>query len=115
MGDGALGDASVLRSRGRRWWRALTGVAVVTFYPAGGAGAPAGRSPRTLPSGNVTDTNSPPGVPSRIGRTVTLTLSPVLSGLDFQPERSRNVGDVISIDQVATTPFSFGTSRSKIG
>jgi hypothetical protein len=57
------------------------------------AGAVAGaRWVSVRPSGSVTDMNSPPGEPSRIGRAMTLTLSPVLSVLDFQPARSRNDG-----------------------
>ena len=45
----------------------------------GCAGGGAARSPSTRPSGSVTDTNSPPGSPLRNGRSVMLTLSPVLS------------------------------------
>src|SRR5687767_14814754 len=80
-----------------------------TLYCAGGAGA---RWVTVRPSANVTETKRPPGEPSRIGRAVTLTLSPALSVLDFQPARSRNDGAVISSDQVSMLPLSLGTSRS---
>ena len=49
-------------------------------------------------------------LPSR--SSVTLTLSPLFNVLDFQPARTRNVGEVISTDQVTVPPFSFGTSTS---
>ena len=47
----------------------------------------------------MTETKIPPGSPVRIGFNVTLTLSPGLSVLAFQPERTRYGGGFISTDQ----------------
>jgi len=60
----------------------------------------------------VTETKIPPGSPVRIGFSVTLTLSPDLSVLAFQPERTRYGGGFISIDQTVGGPFASVTSRS---
>jgi len=66
----------------------------------------------TRPSARVTETNSPPGSPFLKGRSVTVALSPDLRVDDFQPAFTRNVGEVISTDQVTVAPLSFGTSMS---
>src|SRR5688572_2942348 len=83
------------------------------YFAGGGAvGGPPPRSPITWPSGSVTETNRPPGSPFLNGLSVTLTLSPFFNVVDFQPARTRNVGDVISSDHVTVPPLSFGTSTS---
>ena len=62
-----------------------------SYCAAGGLGAagPAPRPSSTRPSASVTETKIPPGSPVRIGFSVTLILSPGLSVLAFQPERTR--------------------------
>src|SRR5262245_28104962 len=82
---------------------------------AGRGGAAAGPPPRpssSRPSASVTETKIPPGSPVRIGFSVTLILSPGLSVLAFQPERTRYGGGFISIDQTVGAPFASATSRS---
>src|SRR5438045_3732395 len=79
------------------------------------AAAPAacgGRSLKTSPLGNVTETKSPPGSPVNIGRAAMVTLSPGLIRFDFQPARARMPGAVISTFQVSTPPLALGTSIS---
>src|SRR6185503_9342897 len=65
------------------------------FGDAGGVAVNA-RSVNVRPSASSTDTNRPPGDPSRSGRTVTFTSSPVFTVVDFHPARTRYAGDVIS-------------------
>src|SRR5687768_6038677 len=81
------------------------------FGGAGAAPAPRPEPSSTFPSASVTETKIPPGSPVRIGFSVTLTLSPALSVLDFQPERTRYGGGFISIDH-RVAPFASVTSRS---
>src|SRR5262245_16480844 len=87
---------------------------------APGAAAPAAPGPpalgaccvSTCPLASATETNSPPGSPFFIGRPVTLTLSPAFTVFDFQPARTRNVGEVISKFHRSLPPLAFGTSTS---
>ena len=57
------------------------------FGDAGGVAT--GRSVNVRPSASSTDTNRPPGDPSRNGRTGTFTSSPVFTVVDFHPARTR--------------------------
>src|SRR5688572_32391446 len=77
----------------------------------GAAPRPPPRPSSTRPSASMTETKIPPGSPVRIGFNVTLTLSPGLSVLAFQPERTRYGGGFISIDH-RVAPFASVTSRS---
>ncbi len=58
-----------------------------SFDTHGEAAPPAGAAavPSFEPFGNVMATNHPPGLPSRSGFTVTVTLSPALMVFFFQP------------------------------
>src|SRR5262245_57092184 len=85
---------------------------VPQFRGAGGGGVVTGRSVSVRPSARVTETNRPPGVPSRSGRTDTFTSSPGFSVVDFHPAFTRYAGDVISTFQVTVAPFSSCTSTS---
>jgi len=64
------------------------------------------------PSGKITETKVPPGSPVWSGWAATVTLSPGLRNVDFQPARMRTAGEVISMSQTSTPPLELGTSIS---
>src|ERR1700735_1127424 len=68
-------------------------------------------SPSTEPSGSVIDTNSPPLEPSLSGLSTSVTWSPGLMLVDFQPWRLRLFGLFNSTCHVSLTPLALGTSR----
>src|SRR5215470_9353538 len=64
------------------------------------------------PLGSVTDTKIPPGSPFMNGRPTTLTLSPALTVLAFQPLRTRYAGGFISKLHRSVPPLLLGTCTS---
>src|SRR3982751_971786 len=55
------------------------------------------------------ETNEPPGLPSRSGRTTTVTLSPALMVVRFHPASTRFCGPFISTAQTSSLPSAAGT------
>src|SRR5579863_215890 len=80
--------------------------------PYFGGPLPAEGCGRTLPSGNLIETNSAPGSPLNSGLAIIVASSPFLIEVRFQPVRTKYAGAVISIFQVTTLPSLPGTSIS---
>src|ERR1700722_4463573 len=90
---------------------ARSGIGYLATAALGGAPRRVG-SPSTVPSGRVTLMNRPPLLPSRNGLNISVTLSPALILVDFQPCRLRLLGLFSSMLHKSVPPESLDVVNS---